>query len=181
MDIHQLIVRFERDWPEKAYPYLGGLCLLGMVNSLLDGYDCKRPIEFLPAFATPEAQRKMGEVLHGGENTGERIDAFLAWTPPPFWVLPQEGWRTARCLQAALETDRVSTLGLTDVMGALVTESNDWMSLMERAIQADIRFQVGVEKSLAPPEALIQFNRRKHEEAAEMICEILDDCGFNLE
>lgn len=178
MQIHQLIVRFERDRPERSYPYIGQLCMLGTIHSLLRDYDCKRPVEFVPAFATAAGQIKMGQVLYGGADTAARLDSFLNWEPPPFWVLPQEGWRTARCLQAALKTDRAETVGVLDVIGPLTHEADDWLSLMEAAVKADIRFQLGIDTCAEPPAELITFTRMQFRKTAEWLQEGLEANGL---
>ena len=179
MEMQQLIVRFARDWSERSYPCLGQLCLFGVIDSLLEGYDFKRPVMFVPAFATAAGQFKIGQLLYSKGDTRERLDALMEWDAPPFWASPQAGWRTARCLQAALQTERAAAEGVTHLLGLLVREVDDWVAAMEAAVKADIRFQLGCDTCSDPPEALLTFTRMQFRKTAAWLDEALGAIDLN--
>lgn len=180
MEIGQLVVRFERDGEPRLYPYLGQACLMGVAHSLLQGYDCKRPVEFSPRYGNAAAQIKLGEVLHVDRNAVDPFEELAAWTPTPFWVLPSEGWRTARCLQAALASGGAIIAGVLDIIGPLSTEIDDWVERMDAAVNADIRFQVDVEACPEPPADLVLFVDRDFAETAALIRQALEEAGIEI-
>jgi hypothetical protein len=179
LEIGELVVCFERDWAPRRYPYLGQCCLLGVDHTLLEGFDCKKPVEFSPHYGSPAAQVRMGEVLTGKDGVADRFEDLLNWTPPPFWVLPAEGWRTARCLQAALQGGAVNA-GVVDIIGPLSAEVDDWVELMEAAVDADIRFQVDLQECSNPPEDLVTWAERDAEDTVQMIIGIMEDAGIRI-
>jgi len=176
----QLTVRFERDWEPRIYPYLGQCCLVGVIDQLLSSYNCKRPVEFSPHYGSPAAQVRMGEVLTGEDGVADRFEDLLNWTPPPFWVLPAEGWRTAQCLMAALAGGGGASAGILDIIAPISAEVDDWLAVMNEAVEADIRFQVDLQECSNPPEDLVTWFERDTEDTAQMIRGIVEDAGIKI-
>jgi hypothetical protein len=121
----------------------------------------------------------MGEVLGGNENAAERFENLQKWTPPPFWVLPTEGWRTARCLQAAL-TAGATRVGILDIMAGLRTDVDDWLSTMGAAVEAAIRFHVTMVESSNPPADLVKWVERDWADTVNFIREAVEEAGIEI-
>jgi len=179
-EIGQLSVIFERDWKPRHYPYLGQTCLLGGDRALLEGFDCKKPVEFSPHYGSPAAQLNMGNVFQGDNDAVERFVQLVATPPAPFWVLPAEGWRTARCLQAAIQGQGAINAGVVDIIGPLSAEIDNWLAIMEAAVDADIRFHVEMAPCPNPPEDLVLFLQRDFDEVANLIREALEEAGIEI-
>jgi hypothetical protein len=179
-EIGQLVVRFERDWEPRTYPYLGQSCLMGIADHLIEGRTCKRVVEFTEQFGSPEGQLKMDEILQGDGEAADRLSALAEWTPPPYWTMPEEGWRTARCLQAALESGGALSADALDIAGPLSCEVDDWLQLMDAAVSANIRFQVTMEPCPHPPADLVRFVQRDFDETAALIREALEKAGIEI-
>jgi hypothetical protein len=180
MEIGQLVVRFERDWEPRHYPYLGQISLMGAADQLVAGYDCKRVVEFSPMFGSPAAQLALCEVLNGDGDAPERLEALGSSTPAPFWCLASAGWRTFRSAQAALESGGGKAAGLLDIIGPLSQEVDELVDLMNAAVDADIRFQVDMDTCDDPPEQLVRFVQRDFEEIASIIRQSLEEAGIEI-
>ena len=180
MEISQLVLQFERDWEARRYPYLGQACMMGVAYHLLDGCCVKRPVEFSPHYGSPAAQIQMEGVLQGDGRAVERFKELAEWSPPPFWCPAQDGWRTARCLQAALESGGAESAGVVDIIGPLSAEIDDWLALMAAACEAEIRFQVDIEPCDDPPADLVRWVEREFAETSALICEALEEAGIEI-
>jgi len=179
-EIAQMVVRFERDRPPCRYPYLGQACLMGVVDQYLKGSPCKRPVEFCALHASPEAQIQLDRILDGTGRAVERLSAFAAWTPPPAWFMPEDGWKTARCLQAALASRGAGDVGIVEILGGLIAEADDMGEVMEAAFREDIRFQIDVEECAHPPVDLVAWVERDFAETATIIRQVLETNGIEI-
>ena len=177
-EIAQLVIQFERDMPTRGYPYLGQVCLLGHVIQLLRGFPCKQPVEFSPLYATPEAMQAVDRAIAELGGSKELIDRLEHIPIPEVWCMPDEGWKTARCLQASLLAGGAARAEVLDIVGELSREVDNFVMVMEVAVEQNIRFHVYMQECPTPPAKLVTWVERDFADTAEQIRDILDDAGI---
>jgi hypothetical protein len=177
-EIGELVVRFERDMNARSYPYLGQVCLLGHVIALLRDYPCKQPVEFSPLYATPEAMQAIDRAIAELGGSEDLIDRLENLPIPEVWCMPDEGWKTARCLQAALLGGGAAQAEVQDIVGELSREVDDFVMAMEAAVEQNIRFHVNMQECPTPPAALVTWVERDFTETAEQVRDILGENGI---
>ena len=180
IEIGQLVVQFERDLEQREYPYLGQVCLLGHSLDLLEGYRCKQPVEFSLNFASPVASIGMDNILDGSEGCIERYEKFMSQNATPVWCLPEDGWETATCFEAALVANRAISAGVVDVIGELSSEVDNFVAVMDEAVKSNIRFNVDMTECQNPPQKLVKWVERDFEDTANWIREAVEESGMKI-
>ena len=179
-EIGQLIIHFERDIKDKQYPFLGHICLMGIIYPLLDGYNCKQIVDYSPAHANPMGTIMMENIINGDGNACEKFENFLNSEIKPVWFPASEMWKTAQSIHTSLVENAVK-VGVADIIGALSEEVDDYINILEQAAADDIRVYLNMDECTNPPDSLVTWSERERNDSAMRMREAFEASGIDID